>query len=170
MGLDMYLQIRKSEYISHKEVESHPELIEPAIEAIRKAGEGFIEKETVYEVGYWRKANAIHAWFIDECADGVDECQRIYVPVEKLAELKEKIQKIFAESEPEARNKIAAEELPVREGFFFGTYEYDEWYYRDLERTLTIVDGVLDAMEKLKVKAEEDRWKYDYRVEYQASW
>jgi len=30
-------------------------------------------------VGYWRKANAIHGWFVRELADGVDECQRISV-------------------------------------------------------------------------------------------
>jgi hypothetical protein len=29
------------------------------------------------QVGYWRKANAIHGWIIRNLADGVDECQRI---------------------------------------------------------------------------------------------
>ena len=26
-------------------------------------------------VAYWRKANAIHSWFVENCQDGVDECQ-----------------------------------------------------------------------------------------------
>ena len=41
----------------------------------------------IQEVGYWRKANAIHGWFIRECADGVDECQEIPVSTIKLLEL-----------------------------------------------------------------------------------
>ena len=32
-----------------------------------------------YNIAYWRKANAIHGWFVAECADGVDESQQIPV-------------------------------------------------------------------------------------------
>jgi len=39
------------------------------------------------EVGYWRKANAIHGWFVRECGNNVDECQEIVVPKIKLLEL-----------------------------------------------------------------------------------
>ena len=39
------------------------------------------------EVGYWRKANAIHGWFVRELANGVDECQEIVVPKIKMMEL-----------------------------------------------------------------------------------
>lgn len=38
-------------------------------------------------IGYWRKANAIHGWFVNECADGVDECQEIPVSREQLERL-----------------------------------------------------------------------------------
>ena len=41
------------------------------------------------EVGYWRKANAIHGWFIRELANGVDECQPIFVSRDNLATLRE---------------------------------------------------------------------------------
>ena len=27
------------------------------------------------EVGYWRKANAIHKWFVDNVQDGNDDCK-----------------------------------------------------------------------------------------------
>ena len=32
------------------------------------------------QVGYWRKVNAIHNWFIENLTDGEDNCQPIYVP------------------------------------------------------------------------------------------
>lgn len=40
------------------------------------------------ELGYWRKANAVHGWFVRECADGVDECQEIFVSREQLSKLR----------------------------------------------------------------------------------
>ena len=42
----------------------------------------------IEQIGYWRKANAIHGWFVRECADGVDECQEITVTREQLAQLR----------------------------------------------------------------------------------
>jgi hypothetical protein len=41
----------------------------------------------IREVGYWRKANAIHGWFVRECGNNVDECQEIVVPKIKMMEL-----------------------------------------------------------------------------------
>jgi len=40
-------------------------------------------------VGYWRKANAIHKWFVDNIQDGKDKCQTTYVSKENLEKLKE---------------------------------------------------------------------------------
>ena len=31
--------------------------------------------ENCEEVAYWRKFNALHNWFVQNCQDGVDECQ-----------------------------------------------------------------------------------------------
>lgn len=38
-------------------------------------------------IRYWRKANAIHNWFVENIANGVDECQEIYVTIEDLHNL-----------------------------------------------------------------------------------
>lgn len=40
-------------------------------------------------VAYWRKANAVHGWIVRELADGVDECQRIYMDREDLIRLRD---------------------------------------------------------------------------------
>ena len=46
------------------------------------------KNDEVENVGYWRKANAIHGWFVRELANGVDECQVIEVPRARLEELR----------------------------------------------------------------------------------
>ena len=38
-------------------------------------------------VGYWRKANQIHKWFVDNCQDGEDDCRQAYVSLNQLKEL-----------------------------------------------------------------------------------
>lgn len=40
-------------------------------------------------VGYWRKANAVHGWIVRNCANGVDECQDIYMSRESLISLRD---------------------------------------------------------------------------------
>ena len=41
------------------------------------------------ETGYWRKANHIHQWFVENIQDGNDDCREYYVPRERLKELLE---------------------------------------------------------------------------------
>ncbi len=40
-----------------------------------------------YEVMYWRKANQIHKWFVDNVQDGEDDCGRYLVSKTQLTEL-----------------------------------------------------------------------------------
>jgi hypothetical protein len=53
-------------------------------------------------VAYWRKANAIHKWFVEECQGGVDECQ-MSDPIsrEKLTELRDLAQAVLGASKGE---------------------------------------------------------------------
>ena len=101
-------------------------------------------------MGYWRKSNMIHHWFVNKLADGVDECQPIVVRREDLEQLKETCIEVIA-------NPIYAEELlPTGSGFFFGSTNYDEYYFGDLNDTVGIINRCLES-------------KFDY-FEYQASW
>lgn len=104
-----------------------------------------------FPIGYWRKANAIHGWIVDNCAGGEDNCQPIHIPLGKLMELSALVDEVL-----DSKN---ASLLPPAEGFFFGTYEIDEWYFSYLENTKAIMD-------KAKVLA--DSAQYD--IYYQASW
>lgn len=102
-------------------------------------------------VGYWRKANHIHAWFVQNCQKGRDECQDAYVSREKLGELLNLCEEILA-------GNIKPEEgLPTQSGFFFGGTDYDEGYRGDLKNTVEIIKKAL-AMPN------------DWEFQYQASW
>lgn len=88
-------------------------------------------------IGYWRKANSIHQWFVDNCQNGEDDCRYAYVGREKLEELKALCQKVLLQP------AVADEELPTQQGFFFGSYEYDEYYFEEIKQTVSIIDNCL---------------------------
>ena len=161
MGLDMYLEARKyvGQYnYSNGESTPNPEytaLVTLVPKGLADNVDLFGGASVALTVGYWRKANAIHGWFVNELAGGVDECQEIYVPREKLAELRELCASVIKQP------AMAGDILPPQEGFFFGSGEIDEWYLNDMQLTIDIIDKVLSAI------PEDD---YGWSFSYHASW
>lgn len=94
-------------------------------------------KYVVEEVGYWRKANHIHKWFVDNVQDGVDDCDEYEVEEEKLRELLEICHQIVEDKDK------APQLLPTSSGFFFGDTEYDQYYYGSVIETIDIIENVL---------------------------
>jgi hypothetical protein len=108
------------------------------------------------EAGYWRKANAIHKWFVDNVQDGVDECQKSWVDKSKLKELRAVVQKVLKD------HSLAEKLLPTCSGCFFGNYDYDEWYFEDLKKTRKIINDILKDLK--------DNDSTDIQFYYQSSW
>lgn len=144
MGLDMYLS--KRTYVKNwdhmKPEERHEVSVTRNGTAVAHIKPERV-KYIIEEVAYWRKANAIHDWFVKNCQDGVDECQETYVNRESLEELLGVITEILDAPEGEERDKKAGELLPPCAGFFFGSTEVDDWYYQDLEFTKTCLAEIL---------------------------
>ena len=117
---------------------------------------------TEYTVIYWRKANQVHGWFVNTLADGVDECQRISVSRNNLVKLYDTCSVLLNTRSTE----LAKELLPPTSGFFFqaggGEAQLDEGYWLDLEHTHEELSKLLEQI------TEENKW--DYNIEYQASW
>jgi hypothetical protein len=171
MGLDMYLSVRK--YISRVDFSQDYDKSggyreQPGFTSVIESTgmSEFLESEDTagthleVPVMYWRKANAIHKWFVDERADGVDNCQPIGVHVDHLRELLELCNEVL-------EDKSKAEELlPTESGFFFGDTEYDEWYFDGLEYTQRRLRELIPLMERNNEKGYHDN---DWAV-YQASW
>ena len=143
MGLDMYLNAKK--YIGSDDqvkVEGLPEAASLKLKGV------------TYEGMYWRKANAIHAWFVENVQDGEDNCQEYYVSRENLEALMELCGEVIANPDN------AAELLPPESGFFFGAAEVDEWYWDNAKRTYEELKQLLLALES------GDWWSFTY----QSSW
>ena len=135
-----------------------------------------------FELAYWRKANAIHRYFVDCVGDGDDDTN-IEVSYQQLRELYNLCKKVLNESilvnglvsngkifkdgevyeqKIEAKiiknPEIAKELLPTQAGFFFGSTEYDEWYLQTLQDTM-------DQLKPILEEYSEDDW-----FTYSSSW
>lgn len=137
------------------------------------------------EVAYWRKANQIHKWFVDNAQAGNDNCEPHRVGRDQLQKLLDTVNKVLNSlelTEGEIVNgyrfkdgkqipilqegkiikdpSIAQELLPSDSGFFFGSTEYDEFYCDDLKYTK-------EKLEEVLKEVDEDDWA---EFEYQSSW
>lgn len=113
-----------------------------------------VKKTTEIEMGYFRKFNALHGYIVENFADGVDECQDIYMPVDKTKELVENLKTILDD------NTKAAELLPVTVGFFFGSSEYDSYYFDDVREAYEMFTAALAII------GDRD----EFTLKYRASW
>jgi len=167
MGLDMYLEARK--YVSQKDYtnkECTPNPDYAALLALAPKGIAdnvdFSGASIGLTVGYWRKANAIHGWFVNTLAGGVDECQEIYVSRLALSDLRNACKAVLSVSAGVSKRDVADEVgLMPTEGFFFGGYELDEYYDSDLKYTIKMAENVLSLIP-------EDN--YEWSLSYRASW
>jgi hypothetical protein len=183
MGLDMYVNIRHKDTQSKLEAykawenkysyEEFQRLTEEQKEEYRNSEPEYDEEMYGKELMYWRKANQIHNWFVQNCQNGVDDCEQYPITVADLKKLKALCEKILTMtevkqelrptypngwfSEPvhvmkdvrlltEEGVKFASEHLPSRSGFFFGGTEYDDDYVLDLENTIEQITDTLDTL------------------------
>ena len=135
--------------------------------------------------GYWRKANAIHKWFVENVQNGVDDCDTYLVTREQLEQLKEACEMVLSQVQTKdakvqvgtqynantgevpimedgkviANPNVCAAMLPTQSGFFFGSTNYDEYYIQDLETTIKIITEVL----------EQTNWDVE-TIAYSSSW
>ena len=173
MGLDMYLTA--NEYVSRTKRDASglspdtPKLNELFVSlADRREGwvdtAGFQGISISYPIAYWRKANAVHNWFVQNVQDDRDECQKSFVAPSQLLELREACEAVLATQNNSlvSVNEVAEEVgLVPKAGFFFGSTDYDEWYFQDLRYTV-------ETINRLEAKGVFDNAWTD--IEYQASW
>jgi hypothetical protein len=139
MGLDMYLSARKyvSDYTFQKgeDTKTVNDILSAVgldRNALSKDSPGI---SVAVNVGYWRKVNSVHNWFVKNVQGGVDECQESYVTREQLEEL-------FSTVALAIKSKNSSL-LPPAAGFFFGSIDIDEWYWSDLEYTRDLLKKIL---------------------------
>lgn len=153
MGLDMslYRKAYVRNYKHTKPEERH------TVTVSREAGTAIKPERIAYiteYVAYWRKANQIHKWFVDTTQEGKDEGQESDVSRAQLLALLDLCKQVLAD------HALAKKLLPTQSGFFFGSTEYDEGYYKDLEDTISMLEPLLAETG--------DEWIYSFH--YSASW
>lgn len=141
MGLDMYVERITSVYTHPQATKENP-----------YAGNYRIV-DTRDEVCYWRKFNALHNHIVNTYANGVDECQRIPLDQQDVTDIVELLKRVKDD------HSLAPKLLPTGAGFFFGSTEYNEWYFGDVE-------NAIEQLEKVLLETNFDKQE----IVYQASW
>lgn len=135
MGLDMYLSAKR--YI-WKSSDSDNDIQDKLNEVMKDdLPEGMRVNQVEVDAMYWRKANAIHGWFVENCQEGEDDCKEYYVEREQLEELRDLCQAVLDGDDN------AELELEPTEGFFFGSTERDDYYLQDMRDTVEGLNKVL---------------------------
>ena len=93
---------------------------------------------TYEEVAYWRKANQIHHWFVENVQDGEDDCM-----VHRELTRQDLLNLLDIVSVVLRHPTTAKDLLPTQSGFFFGEYEYDEYYLGKLYSTIEQIGRIL---------------------------
>ena len=173
MGLDMYLT--KKTYVKNWSFTPEDEQFSVSV---NRGGEKYEQIDTSRitvieeEVIYWRKANAIHKYFVDIVQNGEDDCGTHRVNRVWIKDLVERCERVLAlgvvqgpchrgtvyqggavtkqveEGSVCADPTEASYILPTTDGFFFGSTDYDEGYLDDLRRTVCILKPLLDVKDE----------------------
>lgn len=132
----------------------------------------YSKQSTIFEtVASLEKANQIHAWFVNNIQNGVDNNSYYFVTEDDFLELREICEEVF-ELNPYNLDKdsyllyysangliekgiITKEQyakletelnkiLPTKEGFFFGPIDYAVSYFLNVKNTLEMLTKILD--------------------------
>ncbi len=94
----------------------------------------------------WRKANQINSWF----GRNLESARRTNGEILNLTEYnvtRAELEQLIADCllvVEEKRDAVADEIMPTQGGFFFGSTDYDEWYYKELEDTAEDIQRILN--------------------------
>ena len=160
MGLDQYLKMgiyySTSDWSKNKETTKK---IQELLPITKNARHGI---DIRFCIGYWRKANHIHQWFLDNVYTVPDECQDIYVEKEQLDELIRLCRKIIKVwDDPEQLEDL----IPKMSIYFIGEADhFKKWYKYDVFYTIMLLHKAVKLQQQYKKNG---LWPEFY---YQSSW
>ena len=163
MGLDMYFFAKKTTYKSFSKWDepdrtnnvNYPKDLKIFSDYIYDRNFKSAETETRYQIGYFRKFNALHSYIVKTFANGVDDCQDIILYREDVEQIKKVLDDVLKANPVEKAKEL----LPTQSGFFFGGTAYDEYYFEDVKDAADLMQNFLDNFDF-----------ESYQLVYQASW
>ncbi|GAK31043.1 hypothetical protein WOSG25_070200 [Weissella oryzae SG25] len=100
------------------------------------------------ELMYWRKANQIRNWIVTQANADKDTNVTCELSKVELNALLIDIKSVLDD------NSMASRLLPTQNGFFFGSTDYDNYYFAELADTLKNLKPIVTNM------AEDDKLTY----------
>lgn len=169
MGLDMYLYA--SRYVGYGKEQLVNDIFSKMVSTpLPKDRSELVSCTVSVKVAYWRKANHIHTWFVNNVQGGVDDCREYTVEDEDLSSLIKTCTEVLqlrasagAVLSPDIVRQCE-QLLTPSSGFFFGSTNVDEYYFESVEYTR---DRLTEIM--VWLKAEEGSKSY-WDLTYRASW
>ena len=110
----------------------------------------YFTKKRSEQIGYFRKVNFLVKYFEDTCNLNVENQIPLRVYREDIEKLKNRCRKVLDD------HSIVKEILPTVDGFFFGSTNYDEYYFRDVQEVYDYCLRLLDMFDDLQ--DEESIW------------
>lgn len=103
----------------------------------------YFEKRKSTEIGYFRKVNFLVKYFEDLGFD-VENQTPLSIKKDQAIELRDRCRRVLD------NHDLAEELLPTMSGFFFGSTNYDEYYFEDVQSVLDYCEGeLIPAFDKL---------------------
>ena len=149
MGLDMHLtkEIYVAAQYPHRKVKLNVGLtIEDNLIKIDASNVQSITEQAAY----WRKANAIHGWFVENVQYGSDDCDRYGVELSELKDLLNTCRTVISTKDTSL--------LPP-----MGGTDIDDGYWNNLKYTE-------ETLNKLITEHEENDYNMDISYFYHSSW
>lgn len=141
-------------------------------EKIKSLQNTYSKHYTIFEqIADWSKANQIHAWFVNNIQNEIDDCSYYFVTKDNLLDLKEICEKVlklnpytldkdsyllyYSANNLIEKGIITKEQyakletelnkiLPTKEGLFFGPTDYALSYFLNVKETLKMLTKILD--------------------------
>lgn len=160
----MYFYARKTTYKSFSKWDKsskvdetdYPEDLKTFSDHIYDRNFKSVHTEISYQIGYFRKFNALHSYIVKTFANGVDDCQDIILYKEDVEQIKKVLDEVLNAHQQVEKAK---ELLPTQSGFFFGGTDYDEYYFEEAKVAADLMQKLLDNFDF-----------ENYQLIYEASW
>lgn len=150
--LEFIVELNKFKYFKNYNYKIEDYLKNPDLEDVIERLKSDIHYYYVGEDVYFRKVNFIYGFFSEEINPDTESC---IVSKSRIEDLIDACKRVF-------QNKgdvgYAEEHLPTQAGFFFGSTEYNDWYWEDVEDCYKKMTEVLDQMDEGDVFLWEFSW------------
>lgn len=137
MGLDIYIDVANRE-TRDEVITKNQEIHKRNDKAFEERGDNAEFEPTIdipsTQEYYFRKFNALVDW-VEKNVGALDNCKDLELNEDNIKSLQATLNNLTPQN--------CANEFPTRSGFFFGSQDYDEWYWEDIKTAKKMCNDIL---------------------------